>query len=348
MGMLVLWGLGITGCGGSGTYGQRAQILTHLEGQRKTAQVQQQLLTQANEAAPIEYRDYRVGPEDFLEIQVFGQDSLNRRVRVNGQGGISLPLVGEIIVAGLSPQKIEKRLVEAYGSQYLRNPQVTVTVKEYRHRRVAVTGAVEKPGQFEMIGPRTLLEMLALAGGLQDKPGAKAGDVIHVIRSQRASDPAERMKAPSERSFSPHAETLVIDARQLLQEGKSELNIPIRHGDVIHVPFAGNAYVLGGVRRPGSVTVRDNLTLTQAVAMAGGLDPLLSTPQVNIMRLNKTGAPITLHANLRKVMESEETDVPLQDNDVVVVGESSLRKALFVFKELLPGTVSGAYRFGTN
>ncbi len=347
-GLAVVMSLGVAGCGASGSYVQQAQVLAQMEGQRKTTQVRQHLLTQTSQATRVNYRDYQVGPEDLLEIQVLGQDNLNRQVRVNGQGAISLPLVGEISVAGLSPLRIEKRLVEAYGSEYLRNPQVTVMVKEYRHQRVAVTGAVDKPGQYEMIGPRTLLEMLALAGGLQDKPGAKAGDVVHVIRRQSAPELAYIKKDAGSRPFSSQAETIVIDLRRLLQDGVAELNIPIRHGDVIHVPFAGNAYVLGGVRRPGSVAVKDHLTLTQAVALAGGLDPVLATKRVDIMRLDEQGAPITLTTDLARVMTREEKDILLKDSDVVVVGESSVRKALFVFKELLPGAMSGAYRFAPN
>lgn len=345
VGLAIVLTMGMVGCGASGSYVQQAQTLAQMEGQKKNTQVQQQLLTQSSRATLVNYRDYRVGPEDLLEVQVFGQDNLNRQVRVNGQGVISLPLIGEVAVAGLSPQQIEKRLVESYGSEYLRNPQINVAVKEYRHQRVAVTGAVDKPGQYEMIGPRTLLEMLALAGGLQDKAGAKAGDMVHVIRRQSAPELAHMMKTAGGRSFSPHAETMVIDLRRLLQDGKVELNIPICHGDVIYVPFAGNAYVLGGVRRPGSVPVKDNLTLTQAVALAGGLDPVLATKRVDVMRLDEKGTPLTLSANLDRVMSREETDISLKDNDVVVVGESSVRKALFVFKELLPGATSGAYRF---
>ncbi|MBW1990680.1 MAG: polysaccharide biosynthesis/export family protein [Deltaproteobacteria bacterium] len=299
-----------------------------------------QSLAQAGRTAEVDYRGYQVGPEDLLEVRVFGQDNLNRQVRVNGQGTISLPLVGEVAVAGLTPREIENRLVQAYGSEYLRHPQISVRVKEHRHQRVAVTGAVDRPGQYEMIGPRTLLEMLALAGGLQDKPGAQAGDKVHIIRRRPVT------KAESRRSY--RTETIVIDLRRLLQAGNPELNIPIHHGDVIFVPFAGHAYVMGGVRRPGAVPVKDNLTLTQAVALAGGLDPVLATPQVEVLRLDENGTARTFRRNLNKVMAREETDIPLKDNDVVVVGESRLRKALFVFKELLPGAMSGAYRFAPN
>jgi polysaccharide export outer membrane protein len=250
-------------------------------------------------------------------------------------------------VEGHSPQAIEKRLVEAYGSNYLRNPQVTVSIKEYRHQRVAVTGAVDKPGYYELIGPRTLLEMLALAGGLQDKGAtAKAGDLVHVIRQQSAPQVAKAVRSAPAQSCGPQAEALVIDLKRLLTGGAVDLNIPIRHGDVIHVPFAGNAYVLGGVKRPGCVAVRDNLSLSQAVAMAGGVDPVVATKRVDIMRLDDGGQPVTLTAHLDKVFSRQEPDVPLKDNDVVVVNVSSIKQALFVFKELMPGgSVTGAYRF---
>ena len=342
MAALVLLGLA-AGCGGSAVQMQPHQVLAQMEGQRRQNQVQQQLLAQAGQATRDSYTDYEVGPEDLLEVQVYGQDNLNRQVRVNGQGEITLPLVGVVQVKGLSPQKIEKRLVELYGSNYLRQPQISVAVKEYRHQRVAVTGAVDKPGTYEMIGPRTLLEMLALAGGLQDKgTTTKAGDVVHVIRRQGGRETKGGPGAP----FTPQADTMVINLKRLLVEGDAKLNIPIRHGDVIHVPFAGNAYVLGGVKRPGAVAVKDNLSLSQAVAMAGGVDPVLATSRVNVMRLDDQGQPVLLTARLDKVLSRQEPDITLKDNDVVVVNESSFKKALFVFKELIPGgSVAGAYRF---
>jgi len=184
---LLTWG--VMGCGGALTGAPSAPLLAQMESAGRSQQHMQRLLAQAGALAPQDRRDYEVGPEDLLEVVVFGQDNLTRTVRVNGEGKISLPLVGEVEVAGQTPRAIEKRLEAAYGSQFLRHPQITVSVKEIRHQRVAVTGAVDKPGAYEMIGSRTLLEMLALAGGLQDKPGAaKAGDVVHVIRRLESKD----------------------------------------------------------------------------------------------------------------------------------------------------------------
>lgn len=267
--------------------------------------------------------NYAVGPEDLLAVQFFGQDDLNREVRVTGEGEVTLPLVGAVKVAGLSSKAIEQRLMAAYSAGYLRAPQISVSVKEYRHQRVSVTGAVDKPGSYDLIGPRKLLEVLAMAGGLQDKGGTgKSGDVVHVIR-QQGDRPAE---------------TQIIDLKRLQEQGARELNVTIRNGDVVHVPFAGHAYVLGGVKNPGCVPVRENLSLSQALAMAGGADPVLATNQVSIMRLDANGAPLKISARLDKVLSRQETDVPLQSNDVVVVNVGSVKKGLYVFKQLVPGS----------
>jgi polysaccharide biosynthesis/export protein len=285
----------------------------------------------SSQPARADSKDYVVGPEDLLDVQIFGQEDLNRQVRVNGEGEVTLPLVGSVKVAGLSPKTIEKRLNQAYGSNYLRNPQVSLSVKEYRHQRVSVTGAVDKPGYYEIIGPRKLLEVLAMAGGPQNKAtDAKAGDTVHVIRQQG----------------SPQTE--VIDLKRLQVQMDPQANILIHSGDVVHVPFAGTAYVLGGVNRPGAIAVRDALTLRQALAMAGGPDPTLAASQVNVMRLDEHRNPTTITAHLGKVISGKEADVPLKDNDVVVVNVSSLKRSLFVFNKLIPGgggSVSGAYRF---
>ncbi len=343
---LVLLPLG--GCGLAPVAKQQAPWTPPAAAEKSPDPTQRQLLfLQASQAALLNHKDYQVGPEDLLDIKVFGQDNLNREVRVNGQGEISLPLVGAIQVAGLSPQEIEQRLKAAYGSRFLRQPHLTVGVKEYRHQRVAVTGAVEKPGWYDLLGPRTLLEMLAAAGGLQERGASgRCGDVVHVIRHQSASDLLRTLKqaaATPEPARLP-AETIVIDLRRLLRGEAPELNLPLRNGDVVYVPFAGQAYVFGGVRRPGAVAVKDRLTLTQALTQAGGVDPVLATSQVELLRFGEQGNAGKITVDLNRILAQEQPDIPLKDGDVVVVGQSRWRMALFTVKELLPGSISGAYR----
>lgn len=327
----------LLGCGGGAARLQEAQVLAQVEKVKGRDPGFASAAVQAVPAAPESARDYAVGPEDLLEIKVYGQKELDRQVRVNGEGEITVPLVGTVKVSGLSPKAIERRLSELYGAAYLRNPQISVAVREFRHQRVSVTGAVEKPGSYEIIGPRSLLEVLAMAGGLRDRETAKAGEVVHVIR--------QAGKAGNGGS-EPLRETVVIDLKQLFRQGTPELNVEIRPGDVVHVPYAGNAYVLGGVRRPGHVPVRDNLSLSQAVALAGGVDPVLATPQVSILRLDENRRPQTITARLDRILRNQEEDVPLRENDVVVVNMGPMKKHLYVFKALLPGgAATGAYRY---
>jgi polysaccharide biosynthesis/export protein len=116
-------------------------------------------------AAPYSQRDYRIGPEDLLEIQVFGVDQLTRTVRVNARGMISLPLVGNLELGGLTAQQAEALIVARLAESFLQDPQVSLFIKEYTSQRVTIEGAVNKPGVYPLRGPTTLLQSLAVAGG---------------------------------------------------------------------------------------------------------------------------------------------------------------------------------------
>jgi polysaccharide biosynthesis/export protein len=337
---LVVIGLGLLGgCGGPSQQMLATQALAQQQKQvpAPNNNLQPQLPPAAPQSTGASYKDYQVGPEDLLEIGIFGQEKMNRTVRVSGQGDITMPMLGAVKVAGLTPQKIEKRLGELYDAQFLVNPQVTVVVKEFRYQRVSVTGAVAKPGIYELIGPRTLLEVLSLAGGLASQTSSiPAGDVITVIRRPKTPEPAGIGKAGTSQISPPLAETLVIDIRRLVSGRSPDLNVMVANGDVVDVPFADTAYVMGAVKQPKSVAVKENLTLSQAVALAGGLDPLLASNSITIMRFDKEGTPISIKTNLKSIMNKNEPDIPIKGSDVVMVNESAVKKALYLFKSLVP------------
>jgi protein involved in polysaccharide export with SLBB domain len=161
--VLLCWCAWLAGCGGAAVQPQSGQLAAQLQAQKGANPLQEQLMAQVSRATLTGYQDYAVGPEDLLDVAFLEANDLDREVRVNGQGEVSLPLVGPVKVSGLSPQAIEKRLAQLYREgNYIRKPQISVQVKEYRHQRVMVTGAVKTPGAYEMIGPRTLLEMLGI------------------------------------------------------------------------------------------------------------------------------------------------------------------------------------------
>jgi len=109
--------------------------------------------------------DYRIGGQDLLEIQVFGIDNLKREVRVSSRGSISLPLIGTVVLAGLTSQEAETLIASKYAKDYLQDPQVSVFIKEYTSQRITLEGAVAKPGIYPIRGQTTLMQAIAIAGG---------------------------------------------------------------------------------------------------------------------------------------------------------------------------------------
>jgi len=323
------------GCSGPAAQLPPQQVVAQLDSQAKQNRLQEQLFKQVAQVSVVDYKDYKVGPEDLLEINFLDTDKLRAEARVNGQGEIRLLLLGDIQVAGLTPAEVAKKLVHLYKEgDYLKDPNITVAIKEFRHQKVAVTGAVNKPESYALIGPRTLLEVLGMAGGLSDK----AGETAHIIRSRKG---ASRPQAASPaQSFSPGSETIVVDLNRLLLKGAVNLNFPVQNGDVVFIPFAQTAYVLGSVAKPGGVFVKDNLTVTKAVAQAGGLHIMLSSYNATILRLDENGQRQTIPVNLAQITKGNEEDLPLKENDIVYVQESGVRRFLFDFKMLMPGSVN--------
>ena len=110
-------------------------------------------------------KEYKIGPNDLLDIEVLNVDNAKRTVRVNAAGFITLPLIGPVNVVGLTQQQAESRIATLYGEKYLQNPQVSVFIKEFTTERITVDGAVAKPGIYPLVGQMTLLRVIALAGG---------------------------------------------------------------------------------------------------------------------------------------------------------------------------------------
>jgi polysaccharide export outer membrane protein len=152
-------------------------------------------------------KDYRVGPNDLLDIEVLDLDNSKRTVRVNAAGAITLPLIGAVTVAGLNAQQIEAHLAARYSEKYLQNPQVSVFIKEFTTERITIDGAVVRPGIYPLTGQITLLRALALAGGFG--PIAESSEVmlfrvnekgerqvatfdVDKIRAGKSDDPAIR------------------------------------------------------------------------------------------------------------------------------------------------------------
>jgi len=252
------------------------------------------------------FEEYQVGAKDLLEIKVFGLDELNITTRVSEDGSITLPLLGKVAVEGLTKEGLEKRLAGLLEEKYLKNAQVTVFIREYQSRRVAVVGAVKTPGTYELLGRQTLIQILSQAGGLD----GNAGSELFVLRQSTSGVSAQ----------------LDVDLEELMVEGNPRLNIPLYPNDVINVPVDKiiHVYVFGEVKTPGALEVKKskNFTLLQAIAQAGGTTSRASKSHVTIKRKDELGREIKDTVNLNDILKGKRPDVPMADGYVVFVPES--------------------------
>src|SRR4030043_782940 len=283
-------------------------------------------------------RDYRIGPEDLLEISVYEDERLNKTVRVISQGDISLPLLGVLKVEGLTTIQLEREIKDLLSERLYQNPHVSVFIKEYRSQRISVIGAVEKPGVFDVMGQKTVLEGLALAGGLKED----AGQLLFLIRPP-SSD--EKTPGKAEASEKTMPETLVIDLEELLVKGNFSLNLSLKNGDVINIPVSGKVFVGGEVIRPGGFYLKGKrMTVSQAIAMAEGLKPKANASGTVIFRYGEGDKEEVFSVDVNAVHKGESKDVYLRENDIVIVPQSGAKAFLIELRE----TVKGLFGFGLS
>jgi len=278
------------------------------------------------------YPDYRIGPEDLLEISVFDVPELSRSVRVSASGEVSLPLLGAVRVSGLSALETERLLTELLRQKYMKAPQVTVFVKEYKSDPVSVLGAVRTPNIYYIQTRKTLLEVLAMAGGFSETVRTP-GRTIQVVRKSARADAGSAAPVPGGAAGTPDQQQVIeVPIKDLLQSGDSKWNIWIYPGDSVKVTLAGNIYVAGNVVRPGAfpLTDFDYVSAIQALALAGGATRTASQKNAAVIHMNEDGTRIERRIDLKRIMNGQDPDTKLGPNDVLFVPgsvgkESALR-----------------------
>ena len=250
--------------------------------------------------------EYRIGPSDLLEITVFELPELNQTVRVSEDGSITIPLIGKVQLEGMTKDEVEIRISTLLEENYIKRARVTVFIKEYQSKQVAVIGAVENPGMYELVGRKNLLQIISQAGGFAED----AADEIYVLRESGNGITAN----------------LAIDLKDLLIYQNQKLNIPLQPNDVINVPVNDiiNIFVFGMVKRPGSLEVKmsDNITLLQAIAQAGGFADGAKKSNILIKRKDDSGKEIKIKVNIKEIINGKKPDIELRERDVVYVPES--------------------------
>jgi len=276
-------------------------------------------------------QDYFLGPSDVIQVTVFGIEELKQKeITLDSEGRISLPFIDQVQLLGLTPREAEVKIATLYEASVMKNPQVSLSVKEYRSQFINVMGAVFKPGIYQLTRRCFLVDALSMAGGLlAEKAESKA-----VIT--RAGDMREMIE---------------IDLEQLLEKGDVSLNIPIYAGDVVSVPerIEHFYYVLGDVNRGGAFEIKkgESITLSKALASAGGLMFTAKTDSVAILRQNPDGTSTQVPVDVKKILKGKADDMELAQNDVVfipgsttkTIGQGLLRSIGGVLSALIYGGV---------
>lgn len=267
--------------------------------------------------------DYRVGPEDLLVINVFEWEIRNQpstvEARVMEGGTISLPILGEVPVGGLTVEQVRQLLETRLKEDgILLYPRVSVAIKEYRSKRVAVVGAVQEPGVYTLRQNVTmLLDILTLAGGVSDR----AGQVLYVLRPRPR--PAEG-EEPNGDSVEP--KIVAIDLYDLMERGELGLNVVLHHGDVVNVPEAPKFYVVGFVNKAGGFPLNRPTTVLEGIALAGGLREREASPRRSVLKRRTPDGEEIIPLDLVAISRGESPNLFLKANDVIEVRQTGAKR----------------------
>ncbi len=312
-----------------------------IESSKQVKAMNERILTSSLISGRELYRDYKIGPEDLIEVSVFEEEKLNKTVRVSSQGNISLPLLGILRVKGLTANELEKEIRELLAEKYLQDPHVSVFIKEYRSQRISVMGAVDKPGPYDVTGQKTILSILGMAGGLKED----AGPLLFLIRPPQPEEEVSQGEKSSE-PIKPN--TFVIDLEELLVKGDLSLNLPLVHGDVINIPISGKIFVGGEVNKPGGFPLKGKkVTVGQAIAMAEGLKPEAKGGEAKIFRHSGKGNEREiLSADIYAIQKGHSEDIVLRENDILVVPKSGVKAFLIVLRDTVKGLIGFGFSLG--
>ena len=257
--------------------------------------------------------DYVVGPRDVLQITVWGQADLSKDSQVDQDGYVSFPLLGRVKATGLTTSALATRLTELLEKDYLVNPQVSVSVKEYLSQKVHVLGEAERPGLFYLTGPTTLLEVLSRAGGLSKI----AGKQLILVRN-------------SGDSATSRGNTILRFDLTKVQAGDPSQNIRLEDQDTLFIPKAHAYFVLGEVKSAGTFPLDKDVTALEALIIAGGFNDRAAPSGVKLIRRTPDGQQETFSLDLSGA-NSQDRSVKIQEGDTLLVPKGN---TFFVFGEV--------------
>ena len=254
---------------------------------------------------------YKIGAGDVLDVEVYDDPDLSGLVTVQHGGDISFPLLGDVIVQGMTVKEVQSTLTELLAKDYLVDPQVIVRVKEHRSQWVTVVGEVARPGKYYLQGTKTLLEVMTEAGGFTT---AASGEVVV---SRLSTSPA----AGVDLGNGSNAVRVFLSPEQSAAQQKEALSLQLRNGDIITATSTQFFYISGEVKKPGSYPLTPGLSVLKAVSLAGGLTKFGGKGKVEILRKDDENGTRKIKVDLGDIERGKKPDVPLEPEDIIKIGK---------------------------
>jgi polysaccharide export outer membrane protein len=249
--------------------------------------------------------DYLLGAGDLIVVTVFETPDLNSEARVSSRGFVSLPLINNVQVANLTAAEAEQKIEDLYQRSYLHDPHVTVYIKEHMSKQITLVGALQRPGTYDYVAKRRLLDVIAIGNGLTDKAGAMA----YVSRQDETAGKYINY---------------LVDLNELIRQGNMEQNMVIQGGDVIFVPEAGQVFVDGAVRKPGTYPIsHSKMTVTEGIALAGGLASYANDESIKLIRYMGDGKEREIISISYSDLQGGLGDSLLLEDQDIIFAESS-------------------------
>jgi polysaccharide export outer membrane protein len=267
---------------------------------------------------------YLLGPQDVVTIHALNApDISDKPFRLDADGELKLPMLGRIHAGGMTPEQLEGEIGKRL-KVYLEEPEVTVGITEFRSQPVSILGSVGTPGVHQLEGQKTLLEVLAVAGGLKSEAGA----TIKITRRLEYG----KIPVPGAVDDPTHQFSIAeINLKSVMDATSPELNILIKPHDVLSVPHSDVVYVIGEVGKAGPLPLNEgqSISVLEAVSSSGGMLRTAAPSHSRILR-PVVGQPkrVEVAVDVKKILAGQSDDIPLLAGDILVVPGSTGKRAV--------------------
>lgn len=272
--------------------------------------------------------DYRIGPNDVIDVQVENAPELSRVFRVTAAGTFLMPYVGRVIAVKKTTEEVAQLITDSLKGDYLKDPKVTVSVKEYNSRSFFIQGSVRSPGVYQIEGRPSVLELITLASGLSETHGANAF-IIRRLKPPQQKEPGSAASIPvskpadqeSSADEPPKYELKSVNINALLR-GHFDQDMFLDPGDIVNIPPTDVFFVAGEVNQPGSFPLKEGTTVRQAISLAQGTNYKAALDRGVVFRESSAGKREELHIDVGAIMSGKKEDVAIMANDIIIVPNS--------------------------